>query len=63
MKSKLYKIKTIYLRMASRFQTRIDWTGFHKLRNEETNVIEAAKCKNCDSIFITCSDSRFEAHR
>ncbi|OXU16338.1 hypothetical protein TSAR_006155 [Trichomalopsis sarcophagae] len=43
--------------------TRIDWSNFTKLRNEDTHCIEAAICNSCKSIIHSYSDKRFQNHR
>ena len=43
-------------------QTRINWDGFWKLRNDEGNI-RAAECKRCETIIIIRCSERFENHR
>lgn len=43
--------------------TRIDWSNFTKLRNEDSHCIEAAMCNSCKIIIHSYSDKRFQNHR
>lgn len=44
-------------------QARIDWSGFIKLRNEESTCIEAAMCRHCKHIMHTITEKRLQNHR
>ena len=44
-------------------QTRIDWSNFIKLRDEDTLNIIAAKCRSCQRILSSVSEKRLAAHR
>ena len=44
-------------------QTRIDWSNFIKLRDEDTLCIVAAKCRSCEIILSSVSNKRLSNHR
>lgn len=44
-------------------KTWINWTGFSKLRDEETHKIEGAKCMKCKKIIVVITEKRLESHR
>ena len=44
-------------------RTTIDWSGFSKCRDEDTNKIVGAKCRNCDRILHSVSEKRLTIHR
>ncbi|XP_031781087.1 uncharacterized protein LOC107981256 [Nasonia vitripennis] len=44
-------------------KTRIDWSHFTKVRNSQTNVIEAAMCNDCQALLETISQTRLHIHR
>ena len=43
--------------------TKIDWSDFSKLRDDDTLRIVAAKCKNCKIVLNRVTDKSLTSHR